>query len=52
MEGGPPRAKPVRRPLKPSPTSQIPTEAAIAPKSGSPGFDMLIASGWKERKRS
>ena len=51
MEGGPPRAKPVRRPLKKSPTSQIPTEAAIAPKSGSPGFDMLIASGWKERKR-
>ena len=52
MEGGPARAKPVRRPLKPSPTSQIPTEAAIAPKSGSPGFDMLIASGWKERKRA
>lgn len=52
LVGGPPRAKPVRRPLKPAPTSQIPTEAAIAPKSGSPGFDMLIASGWKERKRS
>ena len=52
MVGGPPRAKPVRRPLKASPTSQIPTEAAIAPKSGSPGFDMLIASGWKERKRA
>jgi hypothetical protein len=51
MEGGPARAKPVRRPLKPSPTSRIPTEAAIAPKSGSPGFDMLIASGWKERER-
>ena len=52
MVGGPPRAKPVRRPLKASPTSRIPTEAAIAPKSGSPGFDMLIASGWKERKRA
>jgi hypothetical protein len=50
-EEGPARAKPVRRPLKPSPTSRIPTEAAIAPKSGSPGFDMLIATGWKERKR-
>jgi hypothetical protein len=37
--------------LKASPTSRIPTEAAIAPKSGSPGFDMLIASGSKERKR-
>ncbi len=49
--GGPPRAVPVRRRLKPARTSQIPTEAAIAPESGSPGLDMLLASGWKEIKR-
>jgi hypothetical protein len=48
---GPPRAVPVRRHLKPARTSQVPTEAAIAPKSGSPGLDMLLASGWKEIKR-
>ena len=52
LAGGPPRAKPVKRPLKsPSPRSRIPTEAAIAPKSGSPGFDMILSVGWKEVKR-